>query len=106
MAVAQSASSNYAQQLADMGYQGITISTTWLGRTVIRATLDGVTRELVIAKNGQILFDYKDVDQKMADAETDDSDSGDRQRVARGVVTDPVTVPIMKSKSVKFETRL
>ncbi len=63
-AFGQSAVSSYVAQLQHQGYGDFQISTTLLGRTRILATRGGVTREIVVARNGQILFDYLDVDNK------------------------------------------
>ncbi len=59
-ALGQSAISNYVAQLEHQGYSEIVIARTLLGRTKISASRDGVTREIVVARNGQILFDYRD----------------------------------------------
>ena len=45
-------------QLAQQGYQNITVSTTWLGRVRILAVRDGGTREIVLnPRTGEILRD-------------------------------------------------
>lgn len=61
---AQTPTDNYVLQLRELGYEDITISRTFLGRYKIEASRDGVTREMVVARNGQLLFDYFDADDK------------------------------------------
>ncbi len=61
---AQAPTDNYIAQLQSLGYTNITISRTFLGRFRILANRDGKTRELVVARNGQLLFDYLDATAK------------------------------------------
>lgn len=62
-------------QLQGQGYQGITLSHTWLGRTRIVAMLDGDLREIVFDPNtGEILRDLSRL--AVADAGTDSDNDG------------------------------
>lgn len=61
---AQAPTDNYIKQLIELGYDEVEVSKTFLGRYRILATRDGQTRELIVARNGQILFDYLDVESR------------------------------------------
>ena len=62
-------------QLQGQGYQGITLSHTWLGRTRIVAMLNGDLREIVFDPNtGEILRDLSRL--AVADAGADSDNDG------------------------------
>jgi hypothetical protein len=49
----------FVVQLRDQGYSEITVGYTWLGRIVINAQRDTITREVVLnARTGEILGDH------------------------------------------------
>lgn len=49
----------FVVQLRDQGYSHITVGYTWLGRIVINAKRDTITREVVLnARTGEILGDH------------------------------------------------
>lgn len=60
-AIAQAPTDNYVANLRALGYDKVEISRTFLGRYRIIAHRDGAVREIVMARNGIILFDYLDV---------------------------------------------
>jgi hypothetical protein len=49
----------FVVQLREQGYSQITVGYTWLGRVVINAQRDAITREVVLnARTGEILGDH------------------------------------------------
>ena len=60
-ASAQSPTDNYVASLRALGYERVEIDRTFLGRYRITAERDGAVREIVMARNGMVLFDYLDV---------------------------------------------
>lgn len=77
-------------QLQQQGYTSVKVSTTWLGRIVIRARLDGGHREIVInPKTGEILRDYSS--NAMVLVQDDNDNDGDSSVVASSGTTAAVT---------------
>jgi hypothetical protein len=60
-AMAQSYAEQIVQQLRQQGYDGITVSDTWLGRTRIVASSGNGSREIIIdPRTGEILRDLSE----------------------------------------------
>jgi hypothetical protein len=78
----------FVLQLSEQGYSDITVGRTWLGRIVINAQRDGVTREIVLnARTGEILGDYANlvgapVQPHYSTNDESDNDSDGRRPVA------------------------
>ncbi len=93
-ALGQTAVSNYVAQLEHQGYTEIEMERTLLGRTKITAKRNGVVREIVVARNGQVLFDYKDAsDRAPSFPPTKQDDRNDDQ----GQIDDPD--PVIKPET-------
>ena len=87
----QSAVSNYVAQLEHQGYTDITMQRTMLGRTKITASRNGTNREIVVARNGQVLFDYRDTTNRSPSTPAVAADYGTDKDKTTGRVQNPVT---------------
>lgn len=109
---AQAPTDNYVSQLVQLGYDDIKISKTFLGRFRILASRDGVTREIVIARNGQLLFDYLDASNKTPSVGrivTNDDDDEEARPVESDITptrpTEEPTKPIEPVKTPADDTK-
>lgn len=73
-------------ELEKQGYTSVKVSTTWLGRIIIRARLNGGHREIVInPATNEILRDYSSNAIQVAD---DDENTGNSRRATDEPVAD------------------
>lgn len=88
--LAQNYEADIMAQLQGQGYDGITLSHTWLGRTRIVAMLNGDLREIVFDPNtGEILRDLSRL--AVTDSGPSDSDYDGSVASAAAAATDPAT---------------
>lgn len=68
MGLAEGLDQAVVAELQKQGYTSVKVSTTWLGRIIIRARLNGGHREIVInPTTGEILRDYSSAAIQVAD---------------------------------------